>query len=226
MSKLFDKNQKAINTITTQDAYDYKDILKKLKDEAFKAPTKDITVKPDITTRQEAQDEADRLNQIYQAILGVKEGFKEKLCDSGGTDALSLVLQQADGQNKSITDYTLYELADARIAVAHCPNPELHPNNFIGCTDTFKTTSLELWTSIAKATRRYAMACALALGVDPDFFTTSLKEMDLCTLRFLHYPPLDIPSSNATDISREAIPVGEHTDFGFVTFLLLGEGAK
>jgi len=116
MSKLFDKNQNTINTITTQDAYDYKDILKKSRDEAFKASTKEITVKPDITTRQEAQDEADILNQIYQAVLGVKEGFKEKICDSGGTDALSLVLQQADGQNKSIDDYKLYELAEACIA--------------------------------------------------------------------------------------------------------------
>ena len=93
MRKLFGKNPKAINTITLQDAYNYKDILKKLKDEAFKASTKDIlTVKPDTTTRQEAQDEANRLNQIYQAVLGVKEGFKEKLCNLGGTDALSLVL--------------------------------------------------------------------------------------------------------------------------------------
>ena len=118
MSKLFDKNQ---NTITMQDAYDYKDILKKSRDEASKASTKEITVKPDISTRQEAQDEANRLNQIFQAVLGVKEGFKEKICDTGGTDALSSVLQQADGQNKSINDYTLYELAEACIAGAHHP---------------------------------------------------------------------------------------------------------
>ena len=121
MSKLFDKNKNTINTITTQDAYDYKDILKKSRDEAFKASTKEITVKPDITTRQEAQDEADRLNQIYQAVLAVKEGFKEKICDSGGTNALSSVLQQANGQNKSINDYTLYELAEAHIAGAQRP---------------------------------------------------------------------------------------------------------
>ena len=89
-----------------QDTYDYKDILKKSKDEAFKAFTKDITVKPDTTTRQEAQDEAGRINQIYQA-LGVKEGFKEKLCNSGSTNALSLVLQQVDRQNKSIDNYML-----------------------------------------------------------------------------------------------------------------------
>ncbi len=56
------------------------------------------------------------MNQINQAVLGVKEGFKEKICDSGGTDALSSVLQQADGQNKSINDYKLYELVEARIA--------------------------------------------------------------------------------------------------------------
>ena len=118
MSKLFDKNQNAINTITTKDTCKYKDILKKSKDEAFKASTKEITVKPDIMTRQEAQDEADRLNQIYQAILGVKEGFREKLCNLGGTNALSLVLQQANGQNKSIDDYMLYELFDTHIAGA------------------------------------------------------------------------------------------------------------
>ena len=119
MSKLFNRNQNT-NTITMQDTYDYKDILKKSKDEAFKAFTKDITVKPDTTTRQEAQDEAGRINQIYQA-LGVKEGFKEKLCNSGSTNALSLVLQQADGQNKSIGNWTLYELVDTRIAGAHHP---------------------------------------------------------------------------------------------------------
>jgi hypothetical protein len=39
----------------------------------------------------------------------VKEGFKEKLCNSGGTNALSLVLQQANGQNKNIDDYMLYD---------------------------------------------------------------------------------------------------------------------
>ena len=118
MSKLFDKNQNTINTITMQDAYNYNDILKKSRDEAS---TKEITVKLDIMSRQEAQDEADRLNQTYQAVLGVKEGFKEKICDSGGTDALFLVLQQADRQNKSIDDYTLYELAEARITGAHRP---------------------------------------------------------------------------------------------------------
>jgi hypothetical protein len=80
--------------------------------------TRDIG-KPDITTRQEAQDKANRINQIYQAVLGIKEGFKEKLCESGGIDALSSVLQQADRQHTSINDYMLYELATTRITGAH-----------------------------------------------------------------------------------------------------------
>ena len=66
-------------------------------------------MKSDIVTRQEAQGAADRLNQIYQAVMGFKEGFKEKLCNSGGTDALSLVLHQAARQT------------DAHIMGAHRP---------------------------------------------------------------------------------------------------------
>jgi hypothetical protein len=121
MFKLFIGNQHFINTITTQDVYNFHNVLKKSKDEGFKASTASKTVDPDITTRQEAQDEADRLNQIYQAVLGVKEGFKEKLCESGSTNALSSVLQQAGGQHKSIHDYRLYELAEALFVSVHCP---------------------------------------------------------------------------------------------------------
>ena len=71
MFKLFERNQNFINTITMQDAYNFHEVLKKSKDKAFKALTATKTVSPDITTRQEAQDKADRLNQIYQAILDV-----------------------------------------------------------------------------------------------------------------------------------------------------------
>ena len=124
MIKLFDKNQNFINIITTEGAYNFKDVLKKLKDKAFKASaTANKTVKPGITIRQEVQDKANCLNQIYQAVLGIKEGFKEKLCESGGINALSLVLQQAGGEHKSINDYTLYKLAASRIVGMHPRKP-------------------------------------------------------------------------------------------------------
>ncbi len=61
------------------------------------------------------------LDHSEPTILGIKEGFKEKLCESGGTNALSLVLQQDDRQHKSIDYYTLYKLAEAPIAGAHRP---------------------------------------------------------------------------------------------------------
>ena len=50
MIKLFDKNQNFINLITTKDAYNFKDILRKLKDEVFKASTATKTVEPNITS--------------------------------------------------------------------------------------------------------------------------------------------------------------------------------
>lgn len=76
---------------------------------------------------------------------------------------------------------------------------------------------------------RYGMACALALGLPMDFFSKTLQKMDQCTVRFLHYPPCDFSSEAATTNTNEtltppAIRVGEHTDFGAYTFLLLKEG--
>lgn len=48
----------------------------------------------------------------------------------------------------------------------------------------------------------------------------------VCTLRFLHYPPCDAPTTANGELATTAIRVGEHTDFGAFTFLILGEGAR
>ena len=44
----------------------------------------------------------------------------------------------------------------------------------------------------------------------------------------LHYPPCDPPAEGRgrQPVSSSAIRVGEHTDFGAYTFLLLGDGAQ
>ena len=47
---------------------------------------------------------------------------------------------------------------------------------------------------------------------DPYHFVKTLVDYDCCTLRFLRYP---------VSKEREALPCGEHTDFGAVTLLLL-----
>jgi hypothetical protein len=124
MSKLFEKTGNSINNITTQDVYEWRDIITKAKkdakDKTDRSGSGTVYV-PDITTRSDAQEEADRLNQFNQAVLGVKEGFKEAICAACGTDALTSVIKQADGQAKSIDDYILYDLTEALIAGAQRP---------------------------------------------------------------------------------------------------------
>ena len=68
------------------------------------------------------------------------------------------------------------------------------------------------------AQKRYSIACALALGLDADFFAKTLGGAaspagpDLCTLRFLHYPPCDAPGPGG--VVNGALRIAEHTDFG------------
>ena len=60
-------------------------------------------------------------------------------------------------------------------------------------------TALELWRALELAARRYALACALALGLETDYFLRSLQRFDLCTLRM---PPLDCKRRPALRLAR------------------------
>ena len=99
-----------------------------------------------------------------------------------------------------------------------------HKNDFRGCPQRFETVARKVQEVIAHAAKRYALAAALALGLETDFFLRTLDRMDLCTTRYLHYPPCDIVTPSDASVSLP-IRVGEHTDFGAYTFLLLKEGA-
>lgn len=100
-------------------------------------------------------------------------------------------------------------------------------NDFRGCSDSFPPVAEELIQVLRQAANRHALACALALGLpQADFFQATLPRMDLCTIRFLHYPPCDFEATSSTSTDKP-IRVGEHTDFGAYTFLLLGpQGAE
>ena len=107
--------------------------------------------------------------------------------------------------------------------------PPKFTNRFDGCPDDFVAVTQKLWPIIEKATHRYAIALALALGLEEggySYFRQTLNELDLCILRFNHYPPCDAPPESGGEASLKSIRIGEHTDFGVYTFLLLGEGAK
>ena len=95
----------------------------------------------------------------------------------------------------------------------------LESNDFTGCPLEFQRVVNELQQVLKVAARRYGLACALALGLPETFFSESLQKMSLCTIRFLHYPAY--PDFNPA----EELParIGEHTDFGIFTFLLLGD---
>lgn len=92
-------------------------------------------------------------------------------------------------------------------------------NDFTGCPPDFSPMAEALQACLQRAAHRYAMACALALGLPTEFFSQSLAQMNLCTLRFLHYPPYDEYNDQEPMPAR----IGEHTDFGIFTFLLLGD---
>ena len=66
-----------------------------------------------------------------------------------------------------------------------------HTNDFRGCPERFQAVARRVQDVIEKAAKRYALACALALGLERDYFHRSLARMDLCTTRYLHYPPCD-----------------------------------
>ncbi len=74
------------------------------------------TVLPTFTTRTEAQEEADRLNNINQSVIGAKEGVVEALSKLVGSNITDAVLRMADGSDhKSIDDFTLYEVMKVAI---------------------------------------------------------------------------------------------------------------
>lgn len=85
-------------------------------------------------------------------------------------------------------------------------------------------TRKDLFGLLQKIAIRYGMACAVALDLPVDTFTKTLQTFDMCTVRFLHFPPCDLSSDDGstirtTDASSSTVPirVGEHTDFGAYT---------
>lgn len=93
-----------------------------------------------------------------------------------------------------------------------------------GTPEEFQVATQDLWTLLKKLSDEYAECCAMALDLEEDYFSNTLTDMDLCTLRLLHYPPCD-ESDQTPQTGKEsnecAIRVGEHTDFGIFTFLFV-----
>jgi hypothetical protein len=79
------------------------------------------TVHRKITSRADAQEEAERLNTNNQALIGAKEGVVEALTTFVGTDITDTILRRADGDFKGLDKYTLHELLKAAVDGADRP---------------------------------------------------------------------------------------------------------
>lgn len=102
---------------------------------------------------------------------------------------------------------------------------------FTGTSKEFQEVATEFWDEVTTLGRKFAMCCAIALGLELDYFSRTLTELDLSTLRLLHYPPISTLSTSNShakeeDHFMEAIRVGEHTDFGLFTFLFVHDIAS
>lgn len=88
--------------------------------------------------------------------------------------------------------------------------PPAHTNQLDGCPESFVHAVNEiLLPQLRPLIRAYLHACAVALSLPPTYLCDGVELLDLCTVRFLHAPPSQVGS----------VRVGEHTDFGAVTFL-------
>ena len=134
MSGLCQKAPNAVNQVKATEAVTAEMVTASAKIK-FKADTKkaaeEKTTAPtaqEFATRSDAQAEADRLNDINQAVIGAKEGAAEALKKKVGTDVLESVLRTADGTGiRGIDDYTIADIIAAIMDGADRPTTnEIH----------------------------------------------------------------------------------------------------
>ena len=84
------------------------------------------TVNPEITTKSDAQDEADRKNVFCLAAIGVKEGIAEGITKIVGKDITNLILQTTENSDfKYVDKYQIHQLLTAiteRVKISEATN--------------------------------------------------------------------------------------------------------
>jgi hypothetical protein len=126
MKKLLDESENPTNQVRSNDLLTGANVLasaKKIADDLATAnPNQSPATPPTITTTQEANEEADRLNTISQHIIGAKEGTTAALKTIVGTAVLDAVLRTADGADiKGVDEYELHEVLTAILDGADRP---------------------------------------------------------------------------------------------------------
>jgi hypothetical protein len=124
MEKLLEDGTNLLTNVKLTNAIMANSVLKAAKaraDAASKALSTTIT--PTITSRSEAQEEANHLNVINQLVIGTKEGIVKAVTKLVGRDITAAVLRTANGSgHKSIDNYTLFAVMAAAIDGADQPS--------------------------------------------------------------------------------------------------------
>ena len=90
-------------------------------------------IAPTITTRKEAQDEANRLNLNCQAVIGAKEGSVTAITDNVGSDVTDIVLSMVNGDDfRVINNYKPHKIASAEITGADRPATSIMLEHLVG----------------------------------------------------------------------------------------------
>ena len=94
--------------IKSTDVATRKSVLAASKSEAEAASLAEgSAVAPTITSQNDAQDEADRINLMQQAVIGAKEGAVEAIIEQIGQDVADTIINDVDGEEKGIDEYEL-----------------------------------------------------------------------------------------------------------------------
>jgi hypothetical protein len=113
----------AITMIKATSVATAKSVLDDTKAFAAAATTGSTIVPPAINSRADAQDEADRINLINQAVIGTKEGAAEAITAKVVSDITNAELKIANGPDfRSIDDWLLKEVLAAVVQGADHPN--------------------------------------------------------------------------------------------------------
>ena len=94
--------------------------------------------------------------------------------------------------------------------------------DFRGTPPRFAAEAASFYERATELADRIMLACAVAFGLPPGFFTERHVDKSLCTLRLLHYPPVgDAAAPGDEQQPRGRVRAGEHTDFGCITLLFV-----
>ncbi|KAJ8600004.1 hypothetical protein CTAYLR_001842 [Chrysophaeum taylorii] len=171
--------------------------------------------------------ELDAACRAHGFVLAVNSGISKALSEEAFAAAKELFAMPESAKlgltrisaatNRGYAPLKLESLNHARGAdQKESFNVRFSNNDLDGCPESFVAVVPKLLEAAREACRRYTVASALALGLDPRYFSRHFETMEQCTIRFLHYPP---------PRGESLVRLGEHTDFGLFTLVFVDQSA-